>query len=381
MIKLSFLNLFRRKSRTFLSVLGIAIGVGAIIGLVSVVDGVFVEFNDVMSGMQGIMVMEKDAIDQTLSKIDSDLENKISSIQGVKTVLPEVWLIPTTVEGKSLSEGSSGSLDIPFIYGADMSTYNRLKNNIWVGELGQGSIPRPGEKGSVVIGKALADDESKFIGSTIKVNGKRFRVKGIMGSETMGFGALIFMDIADAREITGFPSDTVSTFYIELINPADDELVAKRLEFALGNEGEAWTTSDMSGMISDVMGSFNIVVFLIGGLAAFVAGVGIVNTILMSVLERTKELGALMATGWTGANLMKMILYESMFIGVFGGIAGIILGFMVSEGAKSAGLPSFVSLNIIIQAFIFAVALGLAAGIYPAYRASRLNPIEAIHGG
>jgi len=130
-----------------------------------------------------------------------------------------------------------------------------------------------------------------------------------------------------------------------------------------------------------VMGSFNIVVFLIGGLAAFVAGVGIVNTILMSVLERTKELGALMATGWTGANLMKMILYESMFIGVFGGIAGIILGFMVSEGAKSAGLPSFVSLNIIIQAFIFAVALGLAAGIYPAYRASRLNPIEAIHGG
>ncbi len=380
MIKLSFLNLFRRKSRTFLSVLGIAIGVAAIIGLVSVVDGVFAEYSDIMTGMQGIMVMEKDATDQTLSKIDSSLEGKISSVQGVKTVLPEVWLIPDTIDGKPLFEYSSG-LDVPFIYGADMSTYNRLKTNIWIGELGAGTLPKPGEKGSVVIGKALADNQSKFVGSTIKVNGKRFKVKGILETETMGYGALIFMDIADAREITGFPSDTVSTFYIELINPEYSESVAKRLGFVLGDEGEAWTTADMSKMFTDILDSFNIVLFFVGGLSAFVAGVGIINTILMSVLERTKELGALMATGWTGQDLMKMILYEALFIGIFGGIAGVILGFGVSEAARLMGLPSVVSLNIIIQAFVFAVVLGLVAGIYPAYRASKLNPIEAIRGG
>ncbi len=380
MLKLSFLNLFRRKSRTFLSVLGIAIGVGAIIGLVSVVEGVFVEYEDVLLGMQGIWVMEKDAMDQTLSKVDGSLEPKISSVQGVKTVLPEAWLIPDTIDGKPISESSTG-IDVPFIYGADLSVYNGLKNNIWLGELGEGSVPKPGETGSVVIGKALADNKSKFIGSTIKVNGKRFRVKGIMGSETMGFGSLIFMDISDAREITGFPNDTVSSFFVELVNPDEADQVSKRLEFVLGEEAEAWTTADMSEMFNDVLGSFNIVLYLVGGLSAFVAGVGIINTILMSVLERTKELGALMATGWTGIDLMKMILFEALFIGILGGVAGIALGFGVSGGAKAIGLPSSVSLEIIIQAFAFAVALGVFAGIYPAYRASKLNPIEAIHGG
>jgi len=380
MIKMAFLNLFRRKSRTFLSVLGIAIGVAAIIGLVSVVDGVSAEYTDIMTGMQGIMIMEKDALDQTLSKMDSDLDRKISSVQGVKTVLPEVWLIPDTVDGKRASESASG-MDMPLIYGVDMSVYNRLKSNIWLGEIGVGSLPKPGETGSVVIGKALADKKSKFVGSSIKVDGKRFRVVGILGTETMGFGSIIFMDIADAREITGFPSDTVSTFYVELTNPEYSESVAKRLEFVLGDDGEAWSTADISEMFTSIMGSFNIVVLLIGGLSAFVAGVGIINTILMSVLDRTRELGALLATGWTGKDIMKMILYEALFIGMMGGVAGIILGIGVSEVAISMGLPSFVSLTIVIQAFIFAVGLGLVAGIYPAYRASKLNPIEAIHGG
>jgi len=189
------------------------------------------------------------------------------------------------------------------------------------------------------------------------------------------------MDIADAREVTGFPTDTVSTFYIELINPEYSESVAKRLGFVLGDDGEVWTTADISEMFTAILGSFDLVVFFIGGLAAFVAGVGIINTILMSVLERTRELGALMATGWTGFDLMKMILYEALFIGMMGGIAGIILGIGLSEAASAMGLPSLVSLNVVIQAFVFAVALGLVAGIYPAYRASKLNPIEAIHGG
>jgi len=380
MIKMAFLNLFRRKSRTFLSVLGIAIGVAAIIGLISVVDGVSNEYSDIMTGMQGIMVMEKDALDQSLSKIDSDLDRKISSVQGVKTVLPEIWFLPTTIDGKFASESASG-MDMPMIYGTDMAIYNSLKSNVWFGEIGVGSLPKPGDTGSVVIGKALADKKNKFVGSTIKVNGKRFRVKGILETETMGFGAVIFMDIADAREITGFPLDTVSTFYIELINPEASENVTKRLEFVLGDEGEAWGTADISEMFTSIMGSFDLVVLFIGGLSAFVAGVGIINTILMSVLERTRELGALMATGWTGQDLMKMIMYEALFIGMLGGIAGIILGIGISAIASSAGLPSLVSLEIVIQAFVFAISLGLIAGIYPAYRASKLNPIEAIHSG
>ena len=379
MIKLSFLNLFRRKSRTFLSVLGMAIGVGAIIGLVSVVGGVFNEYNSIIGGMQGVWVWEKDVIDQTLSKIDASLAGKISSVTGVRTVVPEIWVAPSALDGKPVGL-TSGSQSMTAVYGVDLSKYGRLRSNAWIGELGKGSMLKPGESGYVVIGKTLADDHDKFIGSSIKVNGKRFKVKGILKSESEMLGGIIFMSIQDAREISGFPSSKVSSFFVELFDPSQDSVVAEKLGFVLGPDVDVMTTSDLSGIMSDTLGSFNIVVFLVGGLAAFVAGIGIINTILMSVLERTREIGALMATGWTGLDIMKMIIYESLFIGVIGGIAGILLGLLLSESVKAYGLPSVVTQDVVIESFVFAVVLGLLAGIYPAYRASRLDPIEAIRG-
>lgn len=382
MIRLSFFNLFRRKSRTFLSVLGIAIGVAAIIGLISVVDGVYNEYASVISGLQGIWVWEKDVIDQTLSKVDADTENKISSVQGIRVVLPELWIPPSTIDGKPIGVGGEGlSIDAPLVYGVDISRYRKLRSNVWIGELEKGSMLKPGDEGFVVIGKSLAEDRDKFLGSSIKVNGKRFRVKGILKSETMGLGGIIFMSLSDARDVSDFPNDKVSCFYVELVNPAEDQVVAKKLGFILGEKFEIMSTSDMSELFSSVLGSFNIVIMLVGGLAAFVAGVGIVNTILMSVLERTREIGTLMATGWTAFNIMKMILYESMFLGIFGGIAGILLGIGVSEATKGIGLPSIVTPVVMLEAFLFALVLGLLAGVYPAFRASRLNPIEAIHSG
>lgn len=379
MIKLSFLNLFRRKSRTLLSILGIAIGVSAIIGLISVVNGVFEEYNSVIGGMQGVWVWEKDVLDQTLSHVDASLAGRISSVQGVRTVVPEIWVVPSTIDGKPVGL-SSGSLSMTAVYGVDLSKYKRLRSNVWIGELDKGSMLKPGETGSVIIGKTLADDRDKFIGSSIKVNGKRFRVKGILKSESEMLGSIIFMSLADARNISSFPNNKVSSFFVELFDPSQDRAIADKLGFVLGSGIDVMTTSDMSGIMSDTLGSFNIVVILVGGLAAFVAGIGIVNTILMSVLERTREIGALMATGWTGLDIMKMIIYESLFIGIIGGIAGIVLGFLLSEAAKSYGLPSLVTQSIVVEAFVFAVGLGLVAGIYPAYRASKLDPIEAIRG-
>ncbi|MFH1234050.1 MAG: FtsX-like permease family protein [Candidatus Diapherotrites archaeon] len=382
MIKLSFLNLFRRKSRTFLSVLGIAIGVAAIIGLMSVVDGITQEYEGIIGGMQGVWAWEKGVADNSLSRLDASYGAEIASMQGVRVVVPELWLVPSSVDGKPLSLSAASSISsIPSIYAVDLTAYNKLRSNIWIGELAEGSMLKPGESGYVLIGQGIKENMHKYVGSTIKLNDKKFRVKGILKTESEMYGGLIFMSIEDGREISGTPSDIVHTFFAELQNPAEDQAMATKMEFRMGDKIDFMTTSDLSSIFSGILGSFNIVAVLVGGLAAFVAGVGIINTILMSVLERTKEIGSMMAAGWTGGDVMKMVLYESVFIGMLGGIAGITLGFLVSEAAKGYGLPSVVTTAVIINSFVFAMALGLAAGIYPAWRASKMNPVEAISGG
>jgi len=101
----------------------------------------------------------------------------------------------------------------------------------------------------------------------------------------------------------------------------------------------------------------------------------------MSVLERFKEIGALKAVGWTRQNIIRMILYESLFLGVIGGIMGIILGFSVDYTLSLfLGVKYFISPALMIESFSFALFLGLIAGLYPAYHASKLDPVEALRG-
>ena len=120
MIKLSFLNLFRRKTRTLLSVIGIAIGVAAIIILVSLVDGFTAEFNDVIGDFKAITVLQKNAQDQTLSRIDVGFENKIETIPGVKAAVPELWFLPEKIDVEITGFTSISS---PSIYGLDSDNF------------------------------------------------------------------------------------------------------------------------------------------------------------------------------------------------------------------------------------------------------------------
>ena len=150
MIKLSFLNLFRRKSRTFLGVLGIVIGVMAIIAIVAVVDGVYIEINDMIANYQGVFVWEKNTLDQTLSTVDIAVMDKIKGIRGVRNAVPEVWALPKTINGKSTGTFSMSSV----IYAADLAEYTKLKNNLMIGDIVKGSMLKPGDRKKIIISKA-----------------------------------------------------------------------------------------------------------------------------------------------------------------------------------------------------------------------------------
>jgi len=377
MIKLAFRNLFRQKTRTFLAILGIIIGITALIALNAVIDGIYNELNTAVGSFQGIMVMQKGAVDQPLSKLKESLKTKISSVQGVRTVVPEVWGSPRTIDGKAQNLLSMQSVIL--IYGVDASAYRKLRGSGWIGELEEGELLDGSDHGYVLLGKTLAKDKKKFIGSTIKINDEKFKVKGILKTESELYGNVIMMNISDARKIAGLSEDKVNSFYVELENPKDDKKIAEKINFLLGSEVEAMSSSDFSETFANVLSNFSLTALAIAAISAFVAAMGIMNTILMNIMERYKEIGTLKATGWTNFNIMQLILYESFFMGLIGGVCGVVLGILASFSITAiSGVPTLLKLESIAQAFLFAFSIGIVAGLYPAYRASRLEPAEAI---
>ena len=380
MLKLSFLNLFRRKTRTFLALLGIAIGVAAIISLVSAVDGAMLSFNDAISQIQGISIVQKDVQDQTFSRIKDEFVGKLENVQGVRTVVPEIWGLPSKLDGKSGGLESAFSFS-SFIYGMDAGKYNRQRGNGFLGELSKGEFLEAGDTKKIVIGKTLADDMDKFIGSSLRINDTRFIVKGILKSENELYGGVIAMPLEDAREIVGMQHGIISSMTLELENPTDDKKIAGRINFLFSSELDAYTVSDFSDQLSGVLGNFRIAVFFVAAISAIVAGVGIINTILMSVLDRKTELGTLKATGWTKFEVVTMILQESVLLGIIGGISGVVLGILASMLLDSAGIPTYVSPFLLMQGFGFGLFTGAFAGIYPAWIAANMDPVEAMASG
>ncbi|MFH1751934.1 MAG: FtsX-like permease family protein [archaeon] len=376
MIKLSFLNLFRRKSRTMLALLGIIIGVMAIMVMVSVVDGIYDELVSTVSQLQGVTVYMADSGGPRSAPMNTKYINKIESIPGVRNVVPQILDYASSIDGQSL--GFSGPTGGSTIVGVDLARNARLRGDVWTVEIESGQALEPGDSGVVIIGSAIAENYDKFVGNNIKVNGKKFKIKGIFSADTSLMENAIVMSIDDARELVSFSADEVSMLTVELVDPSQDSKIATLIDFRF-DELDATTSSDLSKQFGDLLGNFRLVVFLIAAVSAVVAGIGIINTMLMSVMERFKEIGALKAVGWTDWNVMQMILYESLFLGVLGGLAGIAFGYAGAFALEEfVGLTTLVSPMLVLQVFLFAVGLGLFGGLYPAYHASKMDPIQAL---
>ena len=375
MISLAFHNLFRHKARTILSLLGIVLGVAAIIVMVAVIDGIQDEIVTALSQLQGVQVLEADSMGPMFSQIDESYTSKLESIQGVRVAVPTIMGLVKNIDGETVPLSMSRVM----VYGMDISRQSKTRGETIVAEITKGEELVAGEKGKVMLGEAVAEDYSKFVGSSIKVNGKRFKVKGIFKMNSPLMETTIVLPIDEARNLLDFPEGKVSMYNLDLVNPEEDKKVAKLINFRYGDELDAASSSQFSGEIESLLGDLRLVVFLVAAIAAIVAGIGIINTMLMSVLERFREIGALKAVGWTNYDVMKMIILESIMIGFIGAIAGVILGYAAAEAAKGIlGLTLLVTPMLVAEALAFAIAIGLVAGLYPAFVASKMDPVEAL---
>ncbi len=363
-------NLFRRKVRTLLTVLGISIGVAAIVGLGALANGLEAGYNSIISGSQADLILsQQDAIDLSTSTVEASIGNELAAMSEVSAV-------------SGMLQGFVQAESIPyfFVYGFPENSFALERFQIVDGASLDSHEAQKLRGKPLLLGSSAADVLDKHPGDTIRLMERVYRIAGIYetGETLEDNGAVLRLD--DAQDLLGRPRQ-VSLFYIKLKDLDLGERLQKRAE-RIWPSLSLKTTGDFSDdmMMGDVLKSF---VWVIAGLAIIVGGVGMMNAQLMAVIERTREIGVLRALGWNRRRIMGMLLQESLLVCIAGGVLGVgfayaILRLFSSTAGFFGAAATSISPALLVQALVVVLVMGLVAGMYPAWRAARLQPVEAL---
>ncbi len=381
MIRLAIRSLFARKARTGLALTGLAVAILGVIALISVSRGIQALLRETLTRVPGVTVLQREVPSLGFSSLPLDLGKRIEEVPGAGAAFAQVWYPAFEVEGENLIM-KGDPFNMFMLLGVDMTAAGRMRDRGPIlGSLREGrDIARdpPGAL-EVVIPRAAARRFGKKIGDTLTVQGRKLAVVGVFHSGSLFFDRCLVVPLDVAREVAGKSPNLVSSFYVEVAEGVTDAApVARRIEEKLPDV-RAWTTEDVNREAASLWAEVDAFLLAIASIAVVVGAVGIVNTMLMSVIERTGELGVLRATGWTQRDVMRLILIESAGLGVGGGALGCAIG-AVAVATAGAFLPlkPVVTAPLLFGCLGLAVVLGTLGGLYPAWRAARLDPIEAI---
>ena len=365
-----FKNLLRRKGRTLLAMLGISIGAAAIVTLGALANGLKEGYNAILTGSKADLVLSQpDAVDLTTSSVDEAIGSELAAMSEISAV-------------SGMMQGFVRTENVPyfFVYGYPEDSFVLGRFQLIKGA-GLDSREAHQARGKpLILGVSAAEALHKEVGDTIRIMESLFRVVGIYetGQTLEDNGAVMLLK--DAQDLLGKPRQ-VSLFYIQLKDAALRERVEKRVERRFRDLSLSGTQEFADKQfLADAMQAY---VWGIAGLAIIIGGVGMMNAQLMSVIERTREIGVLRAVGWSSWRILAMILSESLLVGLIGGMAGAGIGWLtLASFSNVAGFFGASTANIqpevLEQTFGTVFVLGLVGGAYPAWRASRLQPVEAL---
>jgi ABC-type lipoprotein release transport system permease subunit len=361
-------NLLRRKGRTTLTIIGISVGVASIIALGTLAQGLDAGYTSMLTGSKAdLIVSQPDTIDIAYSSVDDGVAQDLLS-------MPEVEATSGMLQAFVPAEKSPYF----FVFGFPSDSFVLSRFNIIQGTNFQDATGVRGKP--VLIGATAADLMDKQVGDSLRLTESTFRIVGIYetGDAFEDSGAVLPLD--QAQIVLGKPRQ-VSLVYIQLKDPALQQRLIDRVtrqwpDLAISTSHE-FADKQMMG---DMMNGF---VWAIAGLAILIGGIGMANAQLMAVFERTREIGVLRAVGWSRSRVLLLILSESLVVALAGGLIGILLGWALLMASSSVvsifgANPTQIAPETLVQALTTVMILGVVGGLYPAWRASRLAPLEAL---
>jgi putative ABC transport system permease protein len=405
----TFTSLGANKLRTGLTILGIVIGVAAVIAMLSIGQGA-----------QNSITSSINSIGSNVLFLSAGSSARFAGGGGANTVrnirpltmddaqaladpiqAPAIQAVAPVLQSGNVSASANGQKTTTTVYGVT-TAYAPIRNE----QVSEGAFFNDQQVNIharvAVIGPDLATTlfgrTTNLTGQTMLINGQTFTIIGVLeskGGTSLGSSDnQVIIPLTTARDrVIYSPGNTVDTILVQATS-ADtvseasaqiSQIMRLRHHVAVGEEDfSVFNQQDIAQTASSVIGVLTIFLGGIAAISLLVGGIGIMNIMLVSVVERTREIGLRKAVGARNRDILTQFLVESSFISLMGGLIGILLGWLISliigqiASASGTTLNPAVSWNAILLATLFSAAVGLFFGIYPARRAARLEPVEAL---
>lgn len=391
-------NLFKRKLRSWLTVLGIFIGIMSVVALISLSQGMqdalLSEFEKM--GTDRIVISPGGANMGPVSGLLSSSKFTEEDYDSVKNVRGVDRSMSVLSETAYISYGREMKQELVwgFPFESENLEYYAAESMF---ELEDGRLLRTNDQYSVNIGYGVAHDmfdKEVHVGNKIVINEVDFTVVGIHSKQGGLIGDNTIRIPKDtARELFDEPSDVTAIFMKTQdgfeVSEVAERVKSKLRRFRNVKEGEedfsVQTSEQVIKTFKAVLGIVQAVLVGIAAISLLVGGIGIMNTMYTSVVERTRDIGIMKSVGARNSAIMIIFLIESGLLGLFGGVLGVILGLGVGKGAEMIAfqygiesLKAYMGLPLIVGALLFAFIIGAASGTLPAIQASKLNPVDAL---
>ncbi len=374
-------NPFRNKTRAALSIVGIAIGIATIVALGMVTGGLQSSTQSTLkAGAAEITVTQagSNSFESGGGALNESLATDLQNITGVKDTAGILSSNANVTGSTSSSSGGFGAGGGLPVYGIDSN-----KLSLEGIDSVNGTIYTNGSSNELILGKTAATSLNKTVGSTVSLYGTTFTVTGIYETGNMQTDNGAFTSLNTLQNLTS-NDGKISDIAVKVTDNANVTDVSQTIQNAYPNQLTATTAADQANRINQSLGFINTASTAISLLAIIIGGIGIINVMIMSVYERTREIGVLKAVGWRSIRILTMILGESIILTLTAAVVGIIMGaagvevllHFISIGGNS--IQAQLTVSILLKAFGIALLVGIIGGIYPAYRASRLPPTEAL---
>jgi putative ABC transport system permease protein len=359
-------NIARQRMRTTLTVVGIAVGITTVVALGAVAGGLKATAGAMLrTGDADFIVAQKGSADLTFSSVSQKEWDAVAARPDVERVT-----------GILMNVSRVGSNPYFAILGVKPEQLALAPPKLL-----RGKLLVAGRSDAVMLGSRASSQLGADVGDDVDLLGRRFTVAGVYRGEMPLFDGGAYAPLAEVQRLT-HREGLVTALYVKARPGADLRAVADAIE---ASSATVTTVSsvDEYGKVDQGVEAIDAANLAISLLAVLIGAVGVTNTMIMSVFERTREIGILRALGWRGSRILRMIVGESLLLCLLAAVIGIALGIAVTKAlllipAIETFLEPQYTAGLFLKAFLVGVGVGIAGALYPAARAVRLSPMEAL---